>query len=82
MVTATGEPAMTSSSRTASFSSDHGDQQQQRKPQRLPVVQVLRTSYSTEGTPVHALETICSATRHIFPIGQVAGTDEFLSCDG
>ena len=41
------------------------------------IVQILPTSYSTEGTPVHALETICSATRHIFPIGQVAGTDEF-----
>lgn len=41
------------------------------------IVQILRTSYSTEGTPVHALETICSATRHIFPIGQVAGVDEF-----
>ena len=31
------------------------------------IVQVLRTSYSTEGTPVHALETICSATRQSFP---------------
>jgi DNA-binding GntR family transcriptional regulator len=41
------------------------------------IVQILRTSYSTEGTPVHALETICAASRHIFPIGQVAGTDEF-----
>jgi GntR family transcriptional regulator len=41
------------------------------------VVQVLRGSYSTEGTPVHTLETICAATRHIFPIGQVAGIDEF-----
>lgn len=41
------------------------------------VVQVLRASYSTEGTPVHTLETICSATRHVFPIGQVAGADEF-----
>lgn len=41
------------------------------------VVQVMRTSYSTEDTPVHALETICAATRHIFPIGQVAGRDEF-----
>jgi GntR family transcriptional regulator len=39
------------------------------------VVQVLRTSYSTEGTPVH-LEMICPATRHIFPIGQVS-TGEF-----
>lgn len=41
------------------------------------VVQVLRTSYSVEDTPVHALETICAATRHVFPIGQVAGADEF-----
>lgn len=41
------------------------------------VVQVLRTSYSTEDTPVHALETVCAASRHIFPIGQVAGADEF-----
>ena len=40
------------------------------------IVQVLRTSYSTEDTPVHALETICAATRHIFPIGRVAGADE------
>jgi GntR family transcriptional regulator len=41
------------------------------------VVQILRTSYSTEDTPVHALETVCAATRHLFPIGQVAGADEF-----
>jgi DNA-binding GntR family transcriptional regulator len=41
------------------------------------VVQVMRTSYSTENTPVHALETVCAATRHSFPIGQVAGADEF-----
>lgn len=40
------------------------------------VVQILRTSYSTEDTPVHALETVCAATRHLFPIGQVAGADE------
>jgi GntR family transcriptional regulator len=37
----------------------------------------IRTSYSTEGTPIHALETICAASRHLFPIGQVAGIDEF-----
>lgn len=43
----------------------------------LIVVQVLRASYSTEGTAVHTLETICAASRHIFPIGQVAGADEF-----
>jgi DNA-binding GntR family transcriptional regulator len=41
------------------------------------VVQIIRASYSSEGTPVHALETVCAATRHIFPIGQVAGSDEF-----
>ena len=41
------------------------------------VVQVVRISYSTEDTPVHCLETICAATRHLFPIGQVAGSDEF-----
>jgi GntR family transcriptional regulator len=41
------------------------------------VVQVVRASYSTEGTPVHTLETICAASRHIFPVGQVAGADEF-----
>ncbi|MGL5810801.1 MAG: GntR family transcriptional regulator [Nocardioides sp.] len=41
------------------------------------VVQVLRIGYSTDDTPVHALETICAASRHLFPIGQVAGTDVF-----
>lgn len=41
------------------------------------VVQIVRASYSTEDTPVHTLETICAATRHVFPIGQVAGADEF-----
>lgn len=41
------------------------------------VVQVLRASFSTEETPVHTLETICAADRHVFPIGQVAGSDEF-----
>lgn len=41
------------------------------------IVQVLRATYSTEDTPVHTLETICAATRHVFPIGQVAGNDEF-----
>lgn len=41
------------------------------------IVQVLRTSYSVEGTPVHVLETICAANRHVFSIGQVSGHDEF-----
>ncbi|MEU4227624.1 hypothetical protein AB0F17_25305 [Nonomuraea sp. NPDC026600] len=41
------------------------------------IVQVLRASHSTEDTPVHVLETICAANRHIFPIRQVSGYDEF-----
>jgi GntR family transcriptional regulator len=41
------------------------------------VVQVLRVSVSTADTPIHALETICAATRHTFPIGQVTGSDQF-----
>lgn len=41
------------------------------------VVQILRASFSSEGTPVHVLETICAADRHVFPVGQVAGGDEF-----
>ncbi|MFC7328309.1 GntR family transcriptional regulator [Marinactinospora rubrisoli] len=41
------------------------------------VVQVLRVSVSTDDVPIHALETICAATRHVFPIGQVAGSDQF-----
>ncbi|WP_285773190.1 UTRA domain-containing protein [Microtetraspora sp. NBRC 13810] len=41
------------------------------------VVQVLRASYSAGDVPIHTLETVCAATRHIFPITQVAGADEF-----
>lgn len=41
------------------------------------VVQILRASFSSEDTPIHTLETICAATRHAFPIGQVTGADEF-----
>ncbi|MEU3015870.1 UTRA domain-containing protein [Nocardiopsis sp. NPDC007018] len=41
------------------------------------VVQVLRISYSTKDVPIHALETICAATRHTFPIGQAVGADQF-----
>ncbi|WP_326645335.1 UTRA domain-containing protein [Streptosporangium sp. NBC_01755] len=41
------------------------------------VVQVLRAGYSSEDTPVHVLETICAANRHVFSIGQVSGYDEF-----
>lgn len=41
------------------------------------VVQVLRASYSAEDTPVHILETVCSATRHVFVVGQPSNTDQF-----
>ncbi|MFF3442050.1 UTRA domain-containing protein [Streptosporangium sp. NPDC002721] len=41
------------------------------------VVQVLRAGYSDVDVPVHVLETICAANRHVFPIGQVSGHDEF-----
>jgi hypothetical protein len=41
------------------------------------VIQVLRASYSSEDTPVHAPETVCAATRYVFPIGQVTDVEEF-----
>ncbi|MEV6981261.1 UTRA domain-containing protein [Sphaerisporangium sp. NPDC051017] len=41
------------------------------------VVQIVRTSFDTAGTPIHALETICAASRHVFTITQVTGADEF-----
>lgn len=41
------------------------------------VVQILRTSFSTGDVPVHALETICAAARHVFAVQQVLGHDEF-----
>jgi DNA-binding GntR family transcriptional regulator len=41
------------------------------------VVQILRVSFNRDGTPVHALETICAASRHVFPVRQFPGSDEF-----
>ncbi|GAA5044335.1 hypothetical protein GCM10023259_015860 [Thermocatellispora tengchongensis] len=41
------------------------------------VVEVLRASYDTRDTPVHVLETVCAATRHVFTITQPGGADEF-----
>ena len=41
------------------------------------VVQIVRASYSADDVPVHTLETVCAASRHIFPIAQVTGLDEF-----
>lgn len=41
------------------------------------VVRILRAAYSEDGTPVHILETVCAASRHVFPVAQVTGADEF-----
>jgi hypothetical protein len=40
-------------------------------------VQVLRASYSCEDTPVHVLESVCAASRHIFTVSQAGGEPEF-----
>jgi GntR family transcriptional regulator len=40
-------------------------------------VQVLRVSYSCEDTPVHVLESVCAASRHIFTVSQAGGEQEF-----
>jgi DNA-binding GntR family transcriptional regulator len=40
-------------------------------------VQVLRASYSSDDTPVHMLESICAASRHIFTVSQAGGEQEF-----
>jgi GntR family transcriptional regulator len=41
------------------------------------VVQVLRASYSSDDTPVHMLESVCAASRHIFTVSQAGGEREF-----
>ncbi|GAA1278028.1 hypothetical protein Psi02_59760 [Planotetraspora silvatica] len=41
------------------------------------VVQIVRAGYSADDVPIHVLETICAASRHVFPIVQVTGADEF-----
>jgi GntR family transcriptional regulator len=41
------------------------------------VVQVLRASYADDDAPVHVLETICAASRHIFTVGQAGAPGEF-----
>ncbi|WP_307848612.1 UTRA domain-containing protein [Microbispora oryzae] len=41
------------------------------------VVRILRASYAADDTPIHVLETVCAASRHVFPIVQIAGADEF-----
>lgn len=41
------------------------------------VVQVLRTSYSADDTPVRLLEIICAATRHVLSIDQTGAAKRF-----
>lgn len=40
-------------------------------------VQILRAAYSTDDTPVHMLESVCAASRHIFTVDQAGGGREF-----
>jgi GntR family transcriptional regulator len=42
-----------------------------------PVVELLRTSYSRGGEPIHTLQTICAATRHIFSVNQLPSDEAF-----
>ncbi len=42
-----------------------------------PVVEIVRTSYDREGKPVHTLQTICAAKRHVFVIAQRPGDEAF-----
>lgn len=41
------------------------------------VVQVLRASYSADDAPVHVLESVCAASRHVFTVNQAGGEREF-----
>lgn len=43
----------------------------------VPVVHILRSSYDTDDNPVHTLESICAANRHVFPIRQPEGDTVF-----
>ncbi|MDN3357418.1 UTRA domain-containing protein [Actinomadura sp. DC4] len=40
-------------------------------------VQLLRAAYSSEDTPVHMLESVCAASRHVFTISQAGADQEF-----
>ena len=44
---------------------------------QTPVVQVVRSSYDGDINPVHTLETICAASRHVFRVQQASGADVF-----
>lgn len=43
----------------------------------VPVVQIVRTSYAADGTPVHTLESICGADSHTFSITPVENDQAF-----
>lgn len=42
-----------------------------------PVVEILRTSCDDQDTPVHTLQTICAASRHVFDVRQAPGDSVF-----
>lgn len=42
-----------------------------------PVVEIIRSSFDLQDRPVHTLQTICAAGRHIFEITQIAGDRTF-----
>ena len=42
-----------------------------------PVVEITRTSYDAAGDPVHTLQTICAASRHVFDVRQLDGDEVF-----
>ncbi|MFC6080021.1 GntR family transcriptional regulator [Sphaerisporangium aureirubrum] len=41
------------------------------------VVEILRTGFAADGTPIHTLHTVCAASRHVFQVTQPSGADEF-----
>jgi GntR family transcriptional regulator len=42
-----------------------------------PVVEIVRTSLDSADKPVHTLQTICAASRHVFVVRQVDGDEAF-----
>ena len=46
-------------------------------PPAEPVVEILRTSYDDQQSPVHTLQTICAASRHVFPVTQAPSDTVF-----
>jgi DNA-binding GntR family transcriptional regulator len=42
-----------------------------------PVVEIVRTSFDAAGEPVHTLQTICAAGRHVFDVRQLDRDEVF-----